>query len=314
MGAGNVKAVFERYANRMPWRPFAALVFMANTSLDSHEWPYYSAGLEHLAAALFKTPEPTPTHLRDVRRLVRDLVSDSVVTKDREASSLRKNPRDRAARYRLNIHEAADLARKQWEADSTGVSDPSTERASRGVKDPSAGPPSTGVPGPSKHGGDSPPEAAQARGSQAPGRSNDLEEEREEYARVAAQRSAASTTQPTSPHPETLDANHSRRPGEPHVPSKPTLDVSTRCARHRDAVDDPPCRACAAARRDAEQAEAHHHAAVAQWEREHYQQWKRWRDGQPRCPEELPGGNAIDPVTGSAKCSTCRRRSQKATQ
>ncbi|MFI5931281.1 hypothetical protein [Actinoplanes sp. NPDC051494] len=311
MGAGNVKAVFDRYATQLPWRPFAALVFMANTSLDADPWPYYSAGLDHLTAVLFKTPDPSATQLRDVRRLVRGMVDDQVITKDREASSLRKNARDRSARYRLNIHDAADLARKQWEADITGVSDPCAVEASSGVSDPPTTAASTGVSDPASTGVSDPRNASQQGGLRPLLGVLDLEEQQEEEARATAPGSAAGTpAEQNEPQPEALK---DRQSNGPHVPPKPDLNVSMRCPRHRNSISDEPCRACGEARRAAEATQARNQAALVSWENT-YQQWKRWRDKQPTCPDEKPGGNITDPITGVAACPMCRRRTNQETR
>lgn len=64
MGAGNVAAVFARWAG-LPDGPFRALTFMANTALDTDAQPRYWAGRELLANAMGYIDLPTqPTATR----------------------------------------------------------------------------------------------------------------------------------------------------------------------------------------------------------------------------------------------------------
>ncbi len=286
MGAGNVQDVFDRYANRLPWRTFAALIFMAKTSIDAHYWPYYSAGLDALAAALFRTERPSPTQQRDVRRLVRDMVNAEVLAKTREASSLRKREKDRPAEYRLNIHERADAEFSRWKVGlpaSTGVSDPSTAEASTGVNHPPACPPSTGVSDPASTGVFE-SETAQAQGSETPARSTE-EEKVEEYARASGT--------------------------EPYVPRRPApgdSGPSPRCINHNEHPTQEPCRGCGDARARRKTWDADREATEKVW-RAGMAAWLAWADQQPVCDcGGMPGGNLVRPDTGDLRCPRCRKK------
>lgn len=103
MGAKNALRVYDRYAGRINWKQLAILNYMALRSLDDDPEPYYSGGIERLAQAL--GDKPTEGQLVNLKKLIRQMVKDGLLTKDREASPLRKNPKDRTARYRLNLHE-----------------------------------------------------------------------------------------------------------------------------------------------------------------------------------------------------------------
>lgn len=296
MGAGNVQAVFDRYANRLPWRTFAALVWMAKTSIDAHAWPYYSGGLDALAAALFQVPEPSTTQQRDVRRMVRDMVNDRVLTKDRAASSLRRREKDRPARYRLNIHESADLARKQWEADSTGVKDPSTANASTGVIHPSTDASSTGVSDPSSTGVIHPPQGPKHRGESPLEGALEPEEQVEEHAHAGSGVRGV-------PRPD-FATSFPRLPGEPLIDPKP-VEPSPFCAEHPEGTDRP-CRACGIARRKADDQGPSWATAISRWNRQ-MAAWHRWNRDQPRCEHQYPGGANRVPGTGLLACGECCR-------
>lgn len=110
MGAKNALRVYDRYAGRINWKQLAILNYMALRSLDDDPEPYYSGGIERLALAL--GDKPTEGQLVNLKKLIRQMVKDGLLTKDREASPLRKNPKDRTARYRLNLYEGVLSAGK----------------------------------------------------------------------------------------------------------------------------------------------------------------------------------------------------------
>lgn len=120
------------------------------------------------------------------------------------------------------------------------------------------------------------------------------------------------------PPPESLDEDSTGASGpsaevsdpEPHLPPKPTANISTRCPRHRGTTDDLPCRACGDARRAAEGLQARAQAALVAWERDYEKPWEAWRKRQPECDDRLPGGGIPHPLTGVIRCPGCRNRAK----
>jgi hypothetical protein len=124
MGASNVLAAYRMWGEKLPPKSMLILIYMAATSLDSDESPWFGRGHEHLAEhALFRPPPITAADSRAVERAMTPLLSLGAIVADRKASVRRDGPH--TARYRLALGPC-DARRKL-----TGVNDQDSQRPTK---------------------------------------------------------------------------------------------------------------------------------------------------------------------------------------
>lgn len=112
MGATNAIAAYRRYAGKLPGLSLAVLVYMALVSKDKDAWPWFTLGQHAIAEHALGRPNPDATDLRAVQRAIGPLIEAQAVTVDRGGAS--RSDGNTTARYRLNLHEEADQARREW--------------------------------------------------------------------------------------------------------------------------------------------------------------------------------------------------------
>lgn len=141
MGARNVAAAYHRWAGRVPPLSMQILVYMALVAKDSDTWPWYGQGQAALAEFAMGRPEPDDTDRRAVGRAMTPLLNAGAVTVERAATQ--RGDGNSTARYRLNLTDEADVARRAWEDSPSGqrrVSDSRRKRKSQDGKRPIAQP------------------------------------------------------------------------------------------------------------------------------------------------------------------------------
>lgn len=117
MGAYNVLAAYAMWGAKLPPISFKVLVYMAATSMDSDEFPWFSRGHEHLAArALLRPPPIGEADIRAVERAITPMLRIGAIHVDRKASVRRDG--SHTARYRLSLG-TRDARRKVSGVDSS---------------------------------------------------------------------------------------------------------------------------------------------------------------------------------------------------
>jgi hypothetical protein len=112
MGATNAIAAYQRYAGKLPGLSLAVLVYMALVSKDKDAWPWFTLGQHAIAEHALGRPDPKDADLRAVQRAIGPLIDAEAVTVDRAGAA--RSDGNTTARYRLNLHEDADRARREW--------------------------------------------------------------------------------------------------------------------------------------------------------------------------------------------------------
>jgi hypothetical protein len=112
MGATNAIAAYRRYAGKVPGLSLAVLVYMALVSKDKDAWPWFTLGQHAIAEHALGRPDPQDADLRAVQRAIGPLIDAEAVTVDRAGAA--RSDGNTTARYRLNLHEEADRARREW--------------------------------------------------------------------------------------------------------------------------------------------------------------------------------------------------------
>jgi hypothetical protein len=112
MGATNAIAAYQRYAGKVPGLSLAVLVYMALVSKDKDAWPWFTLGQHAIAEHALGRPNPNATDLRAVQRAIGPLIDAEAVTVDRAGAA--RSDGNSTARYRLNLHDDADKARREW--------------------------------------------------------------------------------------------------------------------------------------------------------------------------------------------------------
>lgn len=129
MGASNVSAAFQRYAGKVPPLSMTLLTYMANVSKDSDEWPFFRLGQFALAEMALGRPDPDANDLRAVQRGMKPLLDIGAVTVDRSGAV--RADGNVTARYRLNLTDRHDEARRKWEGTPDGKRRMSDRRRDR---------------------------------------------------------------------------------------------------------------------------------------------------------------------------------------
>jgi hypothetical protein len=88
------------------------LVYMAVVSKDADAWPWFGLGQAALAELALGRENPDATDLRAVQRAMAPLLDAGAVTVDRAGSA--RSDGNSTARYRLNLTDQADEARRKW--------------------------------------------------------------------------------------------------------------------------------------------------------------------------------------------------------
>jgi hypothetical protein len=112
MGATNAIAAYQRYAGKVPGLSLAVLVYMALVSKDKDAWPWFTLGQHAIAEHALGRPDPKAADLRAVQRAIGPLIEAEAVTVDRAGAA--RSDGNSTARYRLNLHDDADRARREW--------------------------------------------------------------------------------------------------------------------------------------------------------------------------------------------------------
>ncbi len=112
MGATNALKALHRWSGKVPGASMIALTYMALVSKDKDDWPWYGNGQEAVAEFGLGRPNPDRTDLRAVQRALTPLLEVGAITVDRAGAN--RGDGNTVARYRLNIHERADEARRKW--------------------------------------------------------------------------------------------------------------------------------------------------------------------------------------------------------
>lgn len=112
MGATNAIAAYRRYAGKIPGLSLAVLVYMALVSKDKDAWPWFTLGQHAIAEHALGRPDPRDSDLRAVQRAIGPLIDVEAITVDRAGAA--RSDGNTTARYRLNLHEEADRARREW--------------------------------------------------------------------------------------------------------------------------------------------------------------------------------------------------------
>jgi hypothetical protein len=112
MGATNAIAAYQRYAGKVPGLSLAVLVYMALVSKDKDAWPWFTLGQHALAEHALGRAHPNAADLRAVQRAIGPLIEAEAVTVDRAGAA--RSDGNSTARYRLNLHDEADKARREW--------------------------------------------------------------------------------------------------------------------------------------------------------------------------------------------------------
>jgi hypothetical protein len=118
MGARNVVAAYHRWAGRVPPLSMQILVYMALVAKDSDTWPWYGQGQAAIAEFAMGRSAPDETDRRAVGRAMTPLLNAGAVTVERAATQ--RSDGNSTARYRLNLTDEADAARKAWEDSPSG--------------------------------------------------------------------------------------------------------------------------------------------------------------------------------------------------
>src|SRR5689334_15321451 len=111
MGARNVAAAYQRWAGKVPASSMQVLVYMAVVAKDSDDWPWYGQGQAALAELPLGRGVPDAADIRAVSRAMARLLDAGAVTVERAATH--RSDGNSTARYRLNLHDAADAARSK---------------------------------------------------------------------------------------------------------------------------------------------------------------------------------------------------------
>jgi hypothetical protein len=274
MGARNVKRAYAAWGS-LPDGPFRMLAYMALVSRDEDAQPRFYAGREALAYALGRSL--TDAESEEAEGLAAQRRAYKAV--DRMLASLKAAGAIYVIRSASRTHHA-EYGLRLGAQESTPVTVVLSDAMHPDDRGP-FGRESTPVSG---------SKAPRLVGGKHPGHRGPQEE-------VGRTGGGGNAQQP---------AARPNRPGEPPLPPKPTLDIPTRCARHRDGDSDAPCRACRDAREAAEQAQEAHQDDVDAWERQ-LLAWERWKRDQPMCRHDVPGGDLIHPASDAAVCPGCRR-------
>lgn len=112
MGATNAIAAYQRYAGKVPGLSLAVLVYMALVSKDKDAWPWFTLGQHAIAEHALGRSHPSAADLRAVQRAIGPLIEAEAVTVDRAGAA--RSDGNSTARYRLNLHDDADKARREW--------------------------------------------------------------------------------------------------------------------------------------------------------------------------------------------------------
>jgi hypothetical protein len=118
MGARNVVAAYHRWAGKVPPLSMQLLIYMAVVAKDSDDWPWYGQGQAALAEFAMGRSDPDETDRRAVGRAMTPLLNAGAVTVERAATQ--RSDGNSTARYRLNLDDAADAARRAWEDSPSG--------------------------------------------------------------------------------------------------------------------------------------------------------------------------------------------------
>jgi len=118
MGASNALSAYRRWTGQVPPTSLMLLVYMALVSKDKDDWPWYGQGQEALAEFALGRENPDPTDLRAVSRAMGPLLDAGAVTVERAATN--RGDGNSTARYRLNLTDRADAARRDWEQSAAG--------------------------------------------------------------------------------------------------------------------------------------------------------------------------------------------------
>lgn len=118
MGATNALDAFRRYGGKVPATSLAVLLYMALVSKDRDDWPYYRQGQHAIAEFALGRSNPCDADLRAVQRAMKPLLDIGAVTVERAGAA--RSDGNVTARYRLNLHDRADKARREWEQTPDG--------------------------------------------------------------------------------------------------------------------------------------------------------------------------------------------------
>jgi hypothetical protein len=129
MGATNVAAAYRRWAGRVPGTSMQILAYMALVAKDKDAWPWYGQGQEALAEFALGRPNPGRSDVRAVSRAMQPLLDEGAITVDRPAAA--RADGSTTARYRLNLTDESDAARREWEKTHDG-----NRRTSKPAQDP----------------------------------------------------------------------------------------------------------------------------------------------------------------------------------